>query len=108
MTLAPYAIAIAAAFAACALSGVQGYRMGSAATEARYAAATAALQQRLFTAAESQSRLAAELEQWRASQSTRAMEAEDAARADPDAGNRRPGAASLRRLEIRWGNNPTP
>lgn len=98
--LNPYIIA--GALLLSAATGVQGYRMGADSNEAKHVAAVARLQRDLFQTADRLSATSAALESFRAEQTQIAMEAEDAASADPDAANRRPSPDSLLRLKQRW------
>lgn len=77
---------------------------GGRAVEARHAAARERTQRSLFRAAEAVSQRALELDRALDVQRTRAMEAEDEARANPDP-CRLPAPDSLQRLQRRW---PTP
>ena len=94
---------IGALLAVAVVSGawLHGFQTGGGANEAKHAEARAALQRSLFDAADRQSELAAEIERLDRDLRSRAIVAEDGARADPAASARRPGADSLRRLEAR-------
>lgn len=74
---------------------------GGRIAEARQAAAQARTQRALFRAAEEVSQRALELNSALDAQRTRAMEAEDDARANPDP-CRLPAPDSLHRLQRRW------
>lgn len=82
--------------------GVQGYRQGAAAVEARVEAARQAMQRELFKAGEALSRQDAALAALRADQESRTREFEDAARGN--LGDARPGigADGMRELDALW------
>ncbi len=63
----------------------KGRQFGTAACEARHAAASEALQKELFAAADTMSEQAAELEAYRTAQASKIEEYENAATADPGA-----------------------
>lgn len=103
--LNPYVIIglIVLVVGAWTVGGVQGYRQGEAAAEARVEAARQAMQRELFKAGEELSRQGHELAALRAGQDQKAREFEDAARGN--LGDARPGigADGMRELDKLWG-----
>ncbi|WP_092888296.1 hypothetical protein [Roseicitreum antarcticum] len=99
--MSAYAVAAVAVAASYGATWWHGLSTGIDRTEERYRAAQDKVQADLFRSAEALSIRALELEQLDADLSARAMEAEDAARRDPDV-CRIPSPDSLRRLEERW------
>jgi hypothetical protein len=84
-------------------SYVWGRTEGAALSDARHAAASEALQDELFDAADRMSRQAAEIEAYRAAQAAMIEDLENAAMADPGA-CRLPDDARVR-LRSRWGTD---
>jgi hypothetical protein len=103
--LNPYLILglIALVVGAWTVGGVQGYRQGAAAVEARVEAAREAMQRELFKAGEELSRQGAELAALKADQDQKVREFEDEARGN--LGDARPGigADGMRSLDQLWG-----
>lgn len=102
--LNPYVVIgfLALVIGAWVAGGVQGYRQGAAAVEARVEVARQAMQRELFKAGEELSRQDAELAALKADQENRTREFEDAARGN--LGDARPGigADGMRELDALW------
>lgn len=89
------------ATAAIALAGLQGYRMGYAASEGRHAAALVAAQREAFAAAEAASRKEAERLAMEAERDALARDLEAQAYTDPDRDRPALSADGVRRLNVR-------